>query len=111
MTTSLHETSDIYLACFLLSQGATFDHCERVGPRRNNFYFVADDKLHRLLRQYWMHEPLKLVPAQLFAALRQLKSLSRLRSTMGRGGRVFLDTALPAAEDSTADKPFPSEPC
>lgn len=112
MTTSLHETSDIYLACFLLSQGATFDHCERVGLRRNKFYFLADDTLHRLLRLYWMNTPMTLVPNQLFAALRQLKSLSRLRSTGGRGGRGFLhDDPLDASVDVRADEHFPSEQC
>lgn len=98
MSSSHHETSDIYLAAYLLSRGATFVRCERVGLRRNHFFFVADAKLHELLRLYWMNVPMTIVPAHLFAALRRLKSLVRLRSEMGRGARSLLDDAVPAGE-------------
>src|SRR5437588_4502500 len=84
MPSSQHETTDIYLASFLFAQNAILTGCRRVGRRRNSFSFVADEKLHELLRVYWRQVPMTLVPAQLFAALRQLKSLSRLRGGMQR---------------------------
>ena len=75
-------------------------------------FFVADAKLHVFLRQYWMHVPMTIVPAQLFAALRRLKSLSRLRSQTGRGARGLLDADVPASEESDpTPNDFVSPPC
>lgn len=110
MPTPYHETSDIYLAAFLLSQGAKFVRCRRVGLRRNEFTFVADAKLHHLLRRYWLHEPMTLVPAQMFMSLRRLKSLARFRM---QPGDPFDDAAEvgTGAGDEAATADSPARPC
>ena len=77
---SCYETFDVYLASYLLSQGAILQGHERVGKRRTLFRFASDEKLHELLRLYWRRLPMPVVPADLFAALRRLKSLIRRRS-------------------------------
>jgi hypothetical protein len=77
MPPSCYETFDIYLASYLLSQRAILEGHERVGPRRTVFRFASDEKLHELLRLYWRRLPIPVIPADLFAALRRLKSLIR----------------------------------
>ena len=79
MLASHHKTTDTYLASFLLSQGAPLADCRRLGPKRVEFCFVADERLHGLIRLYWSGEPVLLVPAKLLGALRQLKSRSLSR--------------------------------
>jgi hypothetical protein len=116
MPLSHYETSDIYLAAYLLSQGATFVNCRRVGPRRNVFSFAADEKLHELLRLYWMNGPMTLVPGQLFAALRRLKSLSRLRPQetgehTDDGRNADAGTTDAGERSMSPSDPFPSLPC
>jgi hypothetical protein len=78
MSSFPYETPDVYIAAFLLSQGAKFISVTRVGKRRNIFRFESSEMLHELLRLYWRQDPYKHAPAQLFAALRRLKSVSRL---------------------------------
>jgi len=79
MTSSSYETPDVYLASFLLCQGAALQAVVRVGARRVLFRFTSDEKLHELLRLYWRRFPMPLVVADLFASFRRLKSLSRRR--------------------------------
>jgi hypothetical protein len=80
MTPSPYETFDIYLASYLLSRGAILEGHERVGKRRTVFRFTSDETLHELLRLYWRRLPMPAIPADLFAALRRLKSLIRQRA-------------------------------
>jgi hypothetical protein len=70
-------TSNVYLASFLLCQGADFLGFERPSRRRFVYHFSADEKLHELLRLYWSATPISLVPDALFGSLRRLKSLVR----------------------------------
>jgi Domain of unknown function (DUF5659) len=79
MIASQYETSNVYLAAFLLCQGATLLGFERVSPRRNLFRFASDEALHNLLRLYWQNVPFTIVPTKLFNSLRELKSRTRLR--------------------------------
>jgi hypothetical protein len=77
MSPSRYETSNVYLASFLLCLRASFVGFQRVSKRRFLFFFQADEKLHELLRQYWRNVEIMVVPARLFAALQRLKSLTR----------------------------------
>ena len=79
MNAALHRTTDPYLASFLSSQKAALAGCTRIGPKKVEFRFVADRRLHALLRLYWSGEPVLLVPARLLASLRALKSRSITR--------------------------------
>lgn len=73
MSGALHRTTDPYFASFLLSQGAYFDGCTRLGPKTVEYRFAADERLHGLLRLYAARLPVEVVPASLFDALRTLK--------------------------------------
>ncbi len=75
-----HTISDPYLASFVLCQGAVLASCRRLGPKKVEYRFVADRHLHALLRLYWRGVPTIVVPARLFAALRQLKSRSPMKT-------------------------------
>ncbi len=77
MTAPVYRTTDPYLSAFLLCEGAALTGRTRLGPKRVEFRFAADERLHGLLRLYWRGHPLPFVPARLFAALRQLKSRSQ----------------------------------
>jgi hypothetical protein len=88
-----YETPDVYIAAFLLSQGAKFISVTRVGRRRNIFRFESSEMLHELLRLYWRQDPYRLAPAQLFAALRRLKSVSRVYPGALHRVAVQLDSA------------------
>lgn len=79
MTVPHHTTHDPYLASFVVSEGATLAGCMRLGPKKVEFRFVADRRLHELLRLYWSGVPLLVVPCRLFAVLRTLKSRSLTR--------------------------------
>jgi hypothetical protein len=68
-----YKTTDVYLSAFLLSEGAALQGRTRLAPKRVEFRFRADERLHELLRWYWRGQPLPLVPARLFASLRTLK--------------------------------------
>jgi hypothetical protein len=76
MTEPNYKTHDPYLASFLLSEGGVLAGCTRNGPKQVEFRFVADRALHELLRLYWSGVPMLVVPCELFAALRKLKSRS-----------------------------------
>ena len=65
-----YETSDVYLASYLLCQGATLTDTERVGKRRTIFRFATDEYLHSLLRVYWSNDRILVPPTRLFGALR-----------------------------------------
>ncbi len=77
MPTPRYETSDLPLAAFVLSQGVPLAACIRASARRFVFQFPADEQLHRFLRLYWHRVPLEVIPAELYAALSDLKSLIR----------------------------------
>ncbi|MCI0458579.1 MAG: hypothetical protein L0Z62_16570 [Gemmataceae bacterium] len=79
MTSPLYKTTDPYLASFLKYQGAVMEGCTRIGPKKVEFRFVADHRLHDLLRVYWHRQPVPLIPSLLFDALRFLKSRSLTR--------------------------------
>ena len=80
MNTSHYTTNDPYLSSFVLSEGAILAGCRRLGPKKVEFRFAADEQLHDLLRLYWSGVATPLVPGRLFAALRQLKSRSFTQS-------------------------------
>jgi hypothetical protein len=102
MTASTYETSNVYLASFLFRQGATLDGFTRPSARRVVYRFLADEKLHELLRLYWGNFPLPIVAASLFAAVQQLKKLVRRRPAKV----ISLSSlALPA------DPVSPTQPC
>lgn len=77
MTGPRYETSDIALASFVLSQGATLLGYCRPSPRRAVFRFRADERLHELLRLYWSRAPVAAIPVELYRSLHRLKSLVR----------------------------------
>lgn len=76
MTPAHHKTTDTYLSSFLLSQGAVLAGCTRIGPKKVEFRFVADRRLHGLIQLYSSETPVVLVPSRLLAAHRQLKKRS-----------------------------------
>jgi hypothetical protein len=78
MPNPFYETSDHYLASFLLSQGVRLIAAERVSARRTVLRFAATELMHELLRLYWRQVEIPLVPIRLFAAHRKVKSLVRL---------------------------------
>ena len=76
MSVPQHITTDPYLASFLTSQKAQLAGCKRVGPKKVEFRFVAERRLHDLLRLYWSNEPVLCVPARIMDAMRTIKSRS-----------------------------------
>jgi hypothetical protein len=74
-----YQTSDYYLASFLICCGAALVSFTRVSRRRFVFCFVTDVRLHQLLRLWWSDTPVPLVPSGIFASLRGLKSMVRGR--------------------------------
>jgi hypothetical protein len=74
-----YESSDVYLASYLLCQGATLLETERVGPRRTIFRFESNEYLHSLLRAYWSNDDIIVPATRLFDSLRGLKSRIRKR--------------------------------
>ena len=71
-----HKTTDIYLASFLFHQGASLVSVERLRPKKVEFRFVADWRLHQLRRLYWSGEATELSPAQLLKTLHHLRCLA-----------------------------------
>ena len=69
------ESSDIYLSAYLVSQGAKLEGVERDKDNRMVFLIGREDNLDSLLRDYWSNEPVTVIPSQLFAGLKFLKSL------------------------------------
>ena len=80
MSAPHYKTNDPYLASYVLSEGALLTGCRRLGPKKVEFRFAADERLHDLLRLYWSGVATPLAPVRLFAALRQLKSRSFTQS-------------------------------
>jgi Domain of unknown function (DUF5659) len=110
MTYSHYETSNVYLAAFLLCQGATLLGFERVSPRRNIFRFASDETLHGLLRLYWKNVPFTIVPTELFDSLRSLKSRTRLRPAAMRGRSAGTAMPRPAMGGGAGELGQPSSP-
>lgn len=79
MNAAYHRTTDTYLASFLLSQRAVLASCQRISPKKVEFRFLADRRLHGLLRLYWSEVPVLLVPSRLLETHRYLKSRSLTR--------------------------------
>lgn len=73
MTQPHYRTTDIYLACFLLHCEVVLVGCRRLSPKKSEFHFAADARLHQLLRLYWSGERTSLVPSRLLTSLRYLK--------------------------------------
>ena len=80
MTAPLHATTDPLLAGYLDAQGAALDHCQRLGPKKVAYRFVADERLHGLLRLYWSGQPVPMVPGRFAESLRKLKRMSIFRT-------------------------------
>jgi hypothetical protein len=80
MTRFLYTTQDCYLASFLLAEGGVLVTVKRLSPKKVDFIFRAGPELHALLRLYWRHDLVLLVPARLFASFRDLKKLTRFRA-------------------------------
>src|SRR5207302_2403786 len=97
MTLLPYETTDVYLASYLLCQGATLVETERIGPRRTMFRFQSDEFLHALLRVYWSNDRILVPPTQLFDSLRKLKSRIRKKP---EAAHMDAATSAPAAEGS-----------
>lgn len=76
MTPAQHTTTDRYLASFLCFRGAVLLSHRRLGPKKVEFSFRADQQLHDLLRLYWSGQLTPVIPADLFACLHRLKCLS-----------------------------------
>ena len=69
-----YATTDWYLASFILNQGIPLAGWRRIGPKKVEFRFPAGRRLHHVLRLYWACVPTILVPVELFAAHRRLKT-------------------------------------
>lgn len=69
------ESSDIYLSAYLLSQGATLEGVRRGADNKVTFLLQRESAFSDLLTAYWSNEPVSVVPAQLYASLKFLKSL------------------------------------
>jgi hypothetical protein len=80
MTPLPYETSDVYIASYLLCQGGTLIETERVGPRRTIFRFESDEFLHALLRVYWQNDDIVVPATRLYDSLRGLKSRIRKKA-------------------------------
>lgn len=76
MTPPLYRTNDIYLASFLVSRGIDLEGCTRLRPKKTEYLFVADERLHELLQLYWGETLLPAVPKQLLKTLHQLRCLT-----------------------------------
>lgn len=73
MSPPLYRTTDLYLACFLLHANAVLAGRRRLRPKKSEFSFVADERLHELLRLYWRETPAAVVPARFLRTLTFLK--------------------------------------
>jgi hypothetical protein len=106
MPLSPYETSDVYLASYLICQEATLVETERVGPRRTIFRFTSDAYLHALLRNYWSNDQILVPPTRLFESLRKLKSRIRRRPQQDGTRKQFaeLKPVSPSADDLPRDR-------
>lgn len=73
------ELSDLYAASFLISQGAQLEGTERSLDGRVHFHLRRMEGMDELLQTYWQNTPVPVVPAQLYASLKYLKSLLHSR--------------------------------
>jgi hypothetical protein len=80
MISAQYITTDRYLASFLHFRGAALEGLRRLGPKKIEFRFRADPRLHELLRLYWSGQLTPIVPSLLFQSLQKLKSLSLERN-------------------------------
>ena len=80
MTVPLYTTTDPHIAGYLDASGAALDHCRRLGPKKVAYRFVADARLHSLLRLYWSGQTVPMVPGQFAESLRKLKRMSIFRT-------------------------------
>ncbi len=76
MSAPHYTTNDPYLASFLLSERAVLAGFRRIAPKTVEFRFLADRRLHELIRLYWSDEPAFVVPRKHFDALRWFKKRS-----------------------------------
>src|SRR5689334_13283328 len=76
MELPIYRTTDPYLASFLSHRDAVLAGCKRLRPKKNEFQFVADARLHNLLRLYWSGTPTVVVPSQLLKRQQFLKRLA-----------------------------------
>lgn len=86
MADGLHPTLDQYLASFLLSEEAALAGVTRLGPKTVEARFIADRRLHELLRLYRSDLAIPIVPARLFAAHREFKRLCRAHARWPSAG-------------------------
>jgi hypothetical protein len=77
MPHSHYETSNPYLATFLLCCGAVLTSFTRVSARRFVFRFAADVRLHQLIRLWYSNTAVPLSPSGVFASLHKLRSMVR----------------------------------
>ncbi|MAE68454.1 hypothetical protein CL635_01425 [bacterium] len=74
-----HEThldiTDIYASAYLLSQGVELDGTERTPDGRVHFHLRRIEGMDELMQVYWSNKPTPVVPAQLYASLKFLKSV------------------------------------
>ncbi len=73
MQRPIYRTTDLHLASFLLHCGTVLAGCRRLRPKKNEFQFLADARLHQLLRLYWSATPTRIVPSRLLGTLTFLK--------------------------------------
>ncbi len=88
-----YETSDVYLASYLLCQGATLLETERVSTRRHVFLFESNEYLHALLRAYWSNDDIVVPATRLYDSLRGLKS--RIRKKPQGHGQMSMPLSAP----------------
>ena len=95
---SQYETSDVYLAAFLLCMGAKFLGFSRPSKRRVLFQFRSDEQLHELLRLYWKNGEVSLIPARLFGSLRRLKGIVREAAAVTSPDASSSSAAVPSGD-------------
>ena len=74
------DTADIYVSAYLISQGAELDGTERTPDGRVHFHLRRIEGMDKLTQVYWSNKPTSVVPAQLFSALKFLKSIIHSQS-------------------------------
>lgn len=103
MTPSHYETSNVYLASFLLCQGAFLAGWHRASERRVVFRFFASENVHELVRLYWSRTPTAVIPLRLYTSLWELKRMVSRRPTPVRKE----PPRLPAAPGFTQRQMYP----
>lgn len=81
MPMELYETSDIYIAAFLMTVGADLVGVDRSDRKRVKFQLKTDPETREeLVRGYWSGKAMTIVPSQLFSCLKHLK------------GQIYMDS-------------------